>query len=391
MRVTILTKIFPNSLEPLSSPFNRQQFGALAKRADVRVLCTIPYVPFARWTHLPKRAAELSRLPDEEDVAGIRTRYVRQAYVPRAGLAVAVPLLLGSLLPHRRWLEDSDVLLGSWAYPDGAAAVIAAERLGRPSVVKVHGSDLNVLGEHPIAKRLMSMVLPRATRCVVVSNALGDRLRALGVASDRIDRVENGVDPELFSVRERAPIRRELGIAETGKLIVFCGRLEPAKGMVELLDAFDRLSRRMPDARLALLGSGVMNDQVAKKAEASNGRLLHLGARPLADVAKWVAAADVFTLPSHREGTPNVVLEALASGRPVVATRVGGIPDVVCSERAGFLVEPRDPSSLADALARALERRWDPLDVASFGPRTWDESGARLYDVLRHAIADAGR
>lgn len=386
MRVTILTKIFPNSIEPLSSPFNRQQFVALGKRADVRVLCAIPYVPLARMTHVPKRAAALAALPREETVAGLQTRYVRQAYVPRMGLAVAVPLLLGSLWRHRDWLAQSDVILGSWAYPDGAAAVLAAERIGRPAVVKVHGSDINVLAEHAVVRRMMSRILPRAARCVVVSNALGDRLRALGVPSDRIERVENGVDPDLFSVKDRAIARGELGVSEFEKLVVFCGRLEPAKGMVELLEAFDRLSAEVPGVRLALLGSGAMNDQVAEKARASGGRLLQLGARPLPEVARWLSACDVFTLPSHREGTPNVVLEALASGRPVVATRVGGIPDVVRSERAGFLVEPHDAHALADALARALRQTWDASDVATFGPRSWDESGARLFAVLEHAV-----
>jgi teichuronic acid biosynthesis glycosyltransferase TuaC len=95
-----------------------------------------------------------------------------------------------------------------------------------------------------------------------------------------------------------------------------------------------------------------------------------------------MGARDVMTLPSWAEGTPNVVLEALASGRPVVATRVGGIPDLLQGRGAGVVVPPRDAETLAAALQEALERRWDEAAICARGPTSWRESAAGVASVL---------
>src|SRR5580704_15065645 len=110
-----------------------------------------------------------------------------------------------------------------------------------------------------------------------------------------------------------------------------------------------------------------------------------LGARPQPDVAAWMAACDVMTLPSWAEGTPNVVLEALAAGRPVVASRVGGIPDAIIEGVTGILVAPHDCDDLADGLRAALRRRWDEAAIVASAPPSWEESAGRLFDLLWEA------
>jgi glycosyltransferase involved in cell wall biosynthesis len=111
------------------------------------------------------------------------------------------------------------------------------------------------------------------------------------------------------------------------------------------------------------------------------------GALPLADVATWLGACDVFTLPSWSEGTPNVVLEALAAGRRVVATDVGGIPDLIPSDEVGTLVPARSPQALAAALTDALARDYDPARVVELGsPGSWDDSARALYQSLERAV-----
>ncbi|HUH05905.1 MAG TPA: glycosyltransferase, partial [Kofleriaceae bacterium] len=113
------------------------------------------------------------------------------------------------------------------------------------------------------------------------------------------------------------------------------------------------------------------------------GRVVVAGGRPLDEIPRWMAACDVLALPSWNEGTPNAVLEALACGRRVVATRVGGVPDVVDAPELGELVEARDPPALAAALGRAASQLYDPAEVARRGARgDWDQSAARLYEVL---------
>lgn len=388
MRVLVITKIFPSSLEPLSAPFNLQQVQKLVTRCDVEVLEAIPHVPLSRALSVPARAARLAALPARERVQGVDVTYLRQLYVPRVGLPVAVPLYLASLLPHRELLRAADVILATWAYPDGCAAVLAAKALNKPCVVKVHGSDVNVVLQTGAARALAARILPMADAVVAVSQPLVEELVRLGVPRDRVHRVANGVNGAVFYPRDRAEARRDLGLAEDARVVLFVGRLEPQKGIHELLDAFERVRAREPRASLALLGEGVSSDEVrARVASWDSGAARVLGARPQTEVAAWMGACDVMTLPSWAEGTPNVVLEALASGRPVVASRVGGIPDLLPDERAGALVPPRDQRALASALAGALERPWDPAAVRAYGPWSWEESAGALRRVLEQAAS----
>ena len=161
--------------------------------------------------------------------------------------------------------------------------------------------------------------------------------------------------------------------------------------MADLAAAFQRVAAARPDARLVLLGDGDVRASTEAALRPLGERVLFAGLRPLGEVPTWLAACDLLTLPSHHEGTPNVLLEALASGRRVVATRVGGIPDVVSRPELGQLVPPHDPAALAVALGRALDEPYDPAVVASLGARGgWDESAGRLHDVLARACAAAG-
>lgn len=385
MRVSVVTKIFPSSLEPDSAPFNRQQVAELARTCDVQVLAAIPYFPLAKATRLPARAARLAALPGRERVHGIDVTYVRQLYLPRVGLPVAVPLYRASLAPHRDALRSADVVLATWAYPDGCAAILEAKALGKPCVVKVHGTDVNDVLHRRSVRAIAARVLPQADAIVAVSRPLAAELEALGVDRERIHLVHNGIDASLFAANERSKARHLLGLPQDERMVLFVGRLEERKGIFDLLDAFERIRSRI-DARLVLVGDGVAVSRV--RTAAGRGRIRVVGTRPHEEVARWMAACDLLVLPSWMEGTPNVVLEALSCGRPVVATRVGGIPDVLSDDRAGILVPPRDPAALADAIVAALHRVWDENAVRACGPRTWAESAAALREVLDHVTAN---
>lgn len=391
MRVLVVTKIFPNAAEPLSAPFNRQQFAALARRCDVDVLATIPWYPGSRLLARWSSAGRLAAVPARETIEGLDVRHPRTLFLPRTGHGLWGPLYAASLAPEAvRWRGKADVVLGSWAYPDGFAAILLARALGVPAVVKLHGSDINMIAKIPGPRRLMAWALPRAHRVVAVSRALADEVAALGVPRDRLALVMNGVDAALFHPRPRADARRALGLPD-GPLAVFVGNLKVHKGVHDLLAAFEQAAARAPALRLAIVGGGDERAAVAAAAERLGDRLVVAGPRPLAEIPTWMAACDVLVLPSHAEGTPNVVLEALACGRRVVATAVGGIPDLITSPALGALVPPRDPDALADALAREAAAPYDPDEVARQGARGgWDASAAALHDVLAAAVAEAG-
>jgi teichuronic acid biosynthesis glycosyltransferase TuaC len=331
MRVLVVTRQFPSSVDPFFSPFNRQQFAALGKRCEVDVLASIPWFPGARLFRRWSAAGRLVDVPRAERIEGLPTAHPRYLHLPRVGRGAAGALyaisLSGEVLRRR---GRYDVLLGSWAFPDGVGAVALSKLLGVPAVIKVHGSDMNVLARMPAVARNLRWALPRARRVVAVSRPLVDVIASFGVPRERIDIVPNGVDPELFRPRDRAAARARLGHpADRRRWLLYVGRLEEAKGVLDLLEAFPLLAQRRSDVRLVIVGDGSARGACARAtAQPLGDRVLVAGPRPLEEVPHWMAACDTLVLPSWAEGTPNVVIEALACGRRVVATRVGGTPDL---------------------------------------------------------------
>lgn len=390
LSVLIVTKIFPNAAEPDFAPYNVQQFGALARRARVHLLAPLPWFPGASLAGARSRAAKLTNVPPSEPIGDLVAHHPRILHTPRL-FSLSGPAYVASLLP-RLWPQrkDYDVILGAFAYPDGYAAIRLGELLGLPAVVKLHGGDLNVVANLPGPRFHLRRVLPRASRVVAVSRALADKAVALGVDAERVDVVENGVDTSLFSPRDRGVARRELGVDLERRLIVYVGRIERRKGVFELLEAFGTIAPLHPSVDLALIGPGEDEAECRGLAAPLGARVRFLGAQPLPEVARWLAASDVLTLPSHDEGTPNVVLEALSSGRRVVATRVGGIPAAVPDPALGELVPARDPAALASALAKVALSPYDPVEIARLGGRgDWAASAAGLLNSLERAVSRA--
>jgi teichuronic acid biosynthesis glycosyltransferase TuaC len=136
-----------------------------------------------------------------------------------------------------------------------------------------------------------------------------------------------------------------------------------------------------------IVGDGAMRDRCDQVAVEFPGRVLVIGGRPLSEVSRWMAAADLLVLPSWHEGTPNVILEALACGRPVVASRTGGIPDLLNAPQLGEMFPPRDVTALTAALRRVVQGQHDPDAIAAGGTVSWQESADQLHDVLLAAAA----
>jgi teichuronic acid biosynthesis glycosyltransferase TuaC len=393
MRVLIVTKIFPNRIEPFSSPFNRQQFAQLARLCDVQILATIPWFPgakaFSKWS----RAGRLVEVPKEDRIDGINVQHPRFAFVPRFGPGISGPLYAASLATTAlRYRGKVDVVLGSWAYPDGFAAVVLAEILGTPAVIKLHGSDMNVVARLAGPRRGLRWALPRAERVVAVSEPLRKAAIELGAASSRVDVVPNGIDRARFRPQDKTSARHALGLPLDGAIVLYIGNIEHHKGSLDLVRAFAALMKRRKNVSLVMVGDGDgMADCKKLSADLAAG-VSFVGAKPHDEVPRWIAACDVFALPSWNEGTPNVVIEALACGRRVVATRVGGTPDVVTSDTLGVLVPPRDPVALAVAIDGALSHAYDAEGVsAALDAPDWAQSAQCLHRSLFAACGSSLR
>ncbi len=389
MRVLIITNLFPNRVEPGRGVFNQQQFAELAKRCDLAVVAPVPWFPRAAWLRrLAPRWARSVQVPDAETIAGIPVHHPRYVVIPKIARALYGWLFfLGVRRTVQRLHQQApcDVILATWAYPDVFGAALLARRLRRPLIAKVHGSDIHLAARGPVRRRMIAWALRQADAVVAVSEPLRDAMVRFGVEPARIVIIPNGVDRERFRSRSRRDARAALGLAPEGRRIVFVGNLAPVKGPDVLLAAM----RRLPgDVRLSFVGDGPMQEylQALAQSDGLNGRVEFAGRRPHPEIPLWLCASDVVCLPSRSEGCPNALLEALACGRPVVATAVGAVPTLLRSGECGLVVPPDRPAALAEALARSLEETWSPEQIRrAVLANGWEASAGRLAELLTAA------
>jgi glycosyltransferase involved in cell wall biosynthesis len=215
---------------------------------------------------------------------------------------------------------------------------------------------------------------------VSVSADLREKLVAAGVEGDRIEVLRNGVDRSIFRPADRSASRRELGLPDGGRIVLFAGNLKAGKGVELLIEAAGAAD--VEGLSLHIVGDGPLESELRNLARGAE--VFFHGRQPLERVAAWMNAADLFCLPSYDEGMPNVILEALSCAIPVVATDTGGIPEVV-EPSSGMLFARGDAAGLARTLEEALSRDWDrgAIDPPA---GSWDENAAKLLSILSSAI-----
>jgi len=259
--------------------------------------------------------------------------------------------------------RGADLLHAHRSFPMGIVAVLLGRISRRPSVVTAYGSDVNADTRSPnLVFRALARAGLGAMRLIAVSEALAARAITLGVDPGRVRFVPSGVDLGRFSPADRAAARRELGLPADRFIFLSMNHFFTVKGHAILIDAMADLTRRRPgQAYLALTGGGPEFSRTVEHAGALGitDDVRFAGLRPYDELPVWVNAADALVLPSLSEGMPLTVLEGFACGKPLVGSRVGGVPEVVPDERYGLLVPPGDRGALAAALAAAMDRSWD--------------------------------
>ena len=380
LKVAVVTSDFPIPHEPYRGHSEYQILLALSKLADVNVLCPFPRYPSWFQPGYDYRAPDLSFSPP-----GVATRYFEYPALPGLTRCINGLVCARYLEPYFR-KSMPDVACNFWLYPEGYATVAVARKLGIPVVVGSIGSDLNRFVD-PVSRWLTRLAMKRATFVVTKSEHLRERAIEMGISVSKVRTIRNGCNPSVFHLRDRGVARALLAVDEKAELVLFVGRLDTAKGIEELLEAFASLASRRPNLRLAFVGDGPGSAHLQSRAKhlSLGNRITLKGACSSQEVADWLAAANVLALPSYNEGYPNVVIEALSCGRPVIATNVGGILELVNKE-SGILIAPRDSRAVARAIEEAMDRRWDEHSIAEQFRRGWDEAADELLQVCELAL-----
>lgn len=272
----------------------------------------------------------------------------------------------------------------------GYVGSVIKEKYGIPLIITGHGADVYELPmRDEWYRRLTRQTIHSADAIISVSHFNAEILKKLGLPSRKLHVIPNGFDPSRFRPLNKTNCRKFLNLPLNKKILLAVGRLSPEKGHKNLLEAFAQLCQNRHDLMLVLVGSGSLAEELEKHGRRLNLQqdLLFAGHIPNVRIPIWVNASDIVVLPSLMESYPTVIPESLGCGRPVVATRVGGVQEAIEEGTSGILVNPRSVSSLSDGLAKALESDWDYDTITSISKHlSWNQLVPRILDVYRELL-----
>jgi teichuronic acid biosynthesis glycosyltransferase TuaC len=382
-RIALVTPMLPVAHDQTRGRYIHETALALAKRSQLKVFFQqshYPSIPFVR-----PRSYLYARLGPDYRLDGLDVEAFEYPALPVVSRSLNGMVSGRALIPRLRAFAP-DLVLAYWVYPDGYAALYAARRLGLPCVVGALGSDIHV------RDRINAWFTRRTIAGIDALLTVSEDMRRtaiaqFGAAPGKVHTVINGYNTSIFYPRPQQALRQKLGVPGDARLILYVGRFVVAKGMRELVMAFKRLAAQDPQLRLALVGDGVMREELLAMLNDTGmaSRVMFPGGLAQEQVAEWIGAADLLCLPSWSEGYPNVVVEAVACGRPVVATDVGGTREIINAGN-GILVKARDVDSLQAGLSQALSCAWDHTRIAAAIRRTWDDVGMETLAVCRSVI-----
>jgi glycosyltransferase involved in cell wall biosynthesis len=332
-------------------------------------------------------------LPKRFDDEGMNLEGVRFAAIPPRrhflfgyGAAAFLPVLRRAQAIQREFAFD--LIHAHTTVPDGIVAGWLGARFGVPVVITSHQGDVERVPANHWNRATIRYTLNHADRVVAVSSKLKESIVAMGVPERKVIMIPNGFDPGKFNIDGNGDAWTNRKGSES--VILFLGQLIPRKDPLILLQALKRLSARVPNVRLVMVGDGPLGKEVREQ-------VLQLGLTECVDLAgevphsrvpDYLRTSDLMCLPSHSEGWPTVIFEALSMGVPVIASRVGGNPEAIYSDDFGLLVEPGDLEGLTEALYRGLTMAWDHEKIRRYAADfTWGKIAERLYEEYRSLTA----
>jgi teichuronic acid biosynthesis glycosyltransferase TuaC len=385
LRILTLATLFPSAARPNFGIFVERQTAALAARdgMDVTVINPVGLPPWPM--SLTRRYGALNALDAHENWRGLNVYRPRFTLIPKLGGPINPEMIARAVLPLAKKLHAQnpfDLIDAEFFYPDGPAAMRIAKALGVPFTVKARGSDIHHWAAFKRSKDQILKAADNASAILAVSAALKGDMAVLGMDADKITVHYTGLDKGRFVPRDRESEKAKLGI--TGPLVLCVGALIFRKNQSLLIEAL----RNLPGVSLMLVGQGDNEGdfrQLARQIGVAD-RVHFTGNIAHDDLPRYFAAADIMALVSSSEGLANAWVEALACGTPVVASNVGGAPELIRNKVAGRIIEPII-DEIVTAISELLANPPASEDViAAVAHLSWEENARNLEAVFRSVI-----
>ncbi|MDB5799397.1 MAG: glycosyl transferase family 1 [Rhodocyclales bacterium] len=385
IRTLLFSTLYPSSVRPNHGIFVETRLRELLKSGQVetRVVAPVPWFPssnprFGEW-------AQMAATPAFEERNGIQVWHPRYALPPKVGMNVAPwTLAWGARATVAKLIRegfDFDLIDAHYYYPDGVAAAMLSRWFKKPFVVTARGTDLNLIPQHPWPRKLIEKTAQAASGSIGVCAALMDELHKLGADREKLHVMRNGVDLERFQPLSKESMRQELGLPQ-GLVMLSVGHLIQRKGHDVAISA----AALLPDATLVIIGEGEERERLEQQVVrlGLSERVRFTGAIANTQLARWYSAADVLVLASSREGWANVLLESMACGTPVVASRIWGTPEVVQNDVAGRLVMERSGEAFAAAVRTLYAARTDRAVVRRYAEGfSWAQTSDAQHSLFQ--------
>jgi len=366
----IITNLYPLPWEPNRATFNKQQFSLLDEDFTKSIL--VP-VAFAEWFKNRKSFEQSNNL-----------RFVPYFYTPKFGRRFySVSMFLSLLIHSGLWIKrkNIDIMFASWAFPDAVATSWLSKLFNTRFFFKVHGSDINEFAKIKSRSSQIKSAAQHATAIMSVSQALKNEMIDIGIQPEKISVIYNGVNHDKFSSDPSVPLNN----SPKNEYILYVGNLKRDKGIFELLEGFSQIHQQFPSMRLTYAGPGILKDDLLILANSLGvqHKVTFLGAVNHSHLPALMQNAKLLALPSYNEGVPNVVLEAMSCGIPVVATSVGGIPEVIDEAICGVIIAPKNNEAVVQGLTSVLTKNWSKEKIKQHSLQfSWEKNKTQLIQML---------
>ncbi len=389
MRVLVIAGGFPTEEKPDELVFVYNQVCQLAKYEDITMIVPVPVFLFSKRGIYVREKRKLETPENLNFKVYFTCFYILfgrlgiHFYAYSQFLSILITVLL-----HR---IKTDIIHGHFLYPEGFATVLLGKLLNKPVINTAHRVDLLVYaeGKGRVGTRTR-FAIRQSDKIICVADMLREKAVYFGAEPEKIEVIPNGVDTEIFSILPAEIARKITGLDLDTKVVLFIGQLIKRKGIHILLEAIPDVVHSIKTSVLfVILGEGILKEQLRQRAKELRieNYVQILGAKENKELPPCINSADLICLPSFSEGLPCVLIEALACGKPVVATRVGGVPEIIQNENLGILIPPGDVKELASAIITALKRDWDRKKIREYAVAQYDwkivcERITGLYHVL---------